>query len=152
MLSKYNNYVTGSDIGTSFYVSYQAEIDENFTIEIKPGIFFGGDFFSGFEVGSFLRYSFTYSKIYFLSGVNLHLNNGTAHGLSRMEFAKDDLYINIGLGIGTKLNNSINIAFNYYQPLKINYGYIAISENEISEIYQTKLFRIYKLGIEFYIF
>lgn len=145
-LSTDNEYINGTDVGfLSLYLSFQNEITEEFTLELRPGLFLGGELFSGLEAGIYGRYTFL-KKYFIFSGVSLHFNEGAGHGVTREVSTKDDTYTIIGIGAGVK-TKLLNFSFTYNLPLENNFGYIAYE----GKMYTTRLYGIYKLGIELYV-
>lgn len=145
-LSDNVEYKSGTDIEFfSIYISLQDEISKEFTLELRPGLFLGGELFSGLEAGIYGRYTFL-KKYFIFSGVSLHFNEGAGHGVTREVSTKDDTYTIIGIGAGVK-TKLLNFSFTYNLPLENNFGYIAYE----GKMYTTRLYGIYKLGIELYV-
>jgi len=147
-----NTYDKSIDIyPLSIYLGNKFKISENYKIEISPGYFFGGENFSGFETGIYLRNNIYNDKIFVALGVNLHYNLGNGHGVTIVEYAPDGIFTNIGASVGVNFNKNVSFLLSYIKSLSEDYGYssVFVFEDGSGKVYQRNLFSIIQTGFEF---
>lgn len=126
----------------SIYFNNKFCINKNYQIEISPGYFFGGEYFSGFEVGVYLRRNIYNDKIFGAFGLNLHYNLGSGHGITVAEYAPNGIFTNLGLTFGVNFNKNVSFLLSYMKSLNEDYGYSSAFnfENGLTEQYKRYLF------------
>ena len=128
----------------SFYLTGAFFLNENIGIELKPGWVLGGDKFSAFEIGMFLKNYFWKKKLLGKIGANFHKNISDAHGTFE---STDKSVLLIGLILGYKPISILTLTLSYYRPLSeyFYFGYGSLNSNVESN---TFLNQIFKLGVE----
>jgi len=137
----------------SLYLSGRAYFTNNIYFEFRPGIIYGGEYFSGLEYGVYLRYYFKDSKYYIIGGVNFHDNLGDAHGTTHFVSISDDIVTLVNLSVGYKINSHFGVLLEYnhsFENYKI-YREINVTSiiNSDAIIYDAYLENIIKLGIDY---
>jgi hypothetical protein len=135
----------------SIYVGNKFRIDDNYQLEMSPGFFFGGENFSGIELGVYLRRKIHAELLFGSLGVNMHYNLGNDHGLSVEEHAPQGIFVNIAASTGVNFNRNVSFLISYIQPLSEDYGYsiVSVVEDGSTTICHRKLFRMIQAGFEF---
>lgn len=135
----------------SIYLGNKFKISESYQIEISPGYFFGGENFSGFETGIYLRRNIFDGKFFGALGINFHYNLGNGHGVTVVEYAPDGIFTNIGATIGVNFNKNVAFLLSYIKTLSEDYGYssVFVFENGFNKQYKRKLFSLIQAGFEF---
>ncbi len=110
-----------------YSLSFVALIDpfEDFRLEMRTGFFLGGEEFTGYDVGGFLRYELFKSNFYSSIGL-LNNANSESGGNNRGTYAKNILFYGIGLGL--QHDNLFGIDIMYFWTNDNVYGYSIISD------------------------
>jgi hypothetical protein len=128
----------------TFYLSPKINFSKTFSFEFRPGLFWGGEPFTGFEYGFYLRYKIIDYRLIFISGINLHSNMGTAHNSG---FSTGETITEYAFTAGYEINKSTSFLVSFYKPdSKINF-YGKRKDYETWESYDLNY--IIKLGLEF---
>ena len=128
----------------TFYLSPKINFSKSFCFEFRPGLFWGGEPFTGFEYGFYLRYKIIDYKLIFISGINFHSNMGTGHNSG---FSTGETITEYAFTVGYEFTKSTSILLSFYQPdSKINF-YGKTNDYQTWESYDLKY--IIKLGLEF---
>lgn len=127
------------------YLVNKIKISSDYSIEICPGYFSGGENFSGIESGFYIRRNIYDDIIFASAGINFHYNFGDSHGVQIFEVTPDGIFTNLGGSILMSLNKNISFLIAYFKPLNKDYGYSRISGLE----YKRSLEDILQTGIEF---
>jgi hypothetical protein len=105
----------------SFYLSTTFRPIENLSIEVRPGYFMGNEYYGGFEIGAFLKWSIMGSKYFLVGGLNNHYNswlgshNGGSGILKTMLFK--------GIGIGYQKDSKLSFDIMYYWTSDKEFAY-----------------------------
>lgn len=128
----------------TFYLSPKINFSKSFCFEFRPGLFWGGEPFTGFEYGFYLRYKIIDYKLILISGINFHSNIGTGHNSG---FSTGETITEYAFTLGYEFNRTTSILLSFYQPdSEINF-YGKTNDQETWESYDLK--HIIKLGLEF---
>lgn len=134
-----------SDSPFSFYLSGRINYSKYLGLEIRPGIIFGGDEYTGFELGILLRYKFWQDKMFAAGGVNFHFNGGSGHGTF---FATDETFMFYGLNLGINLNKSFAFIASFYILPQKEFLYQEYNWDAFN-YYDYTLKSVLKLGFDF---
>ena len=133
----------------SFYLTGAFFLNENIGIELKPGWVLGGDKFSAFEIGMFLKNYFWKKKLLGKIGANFHKNISDAHGTFE---STDKSVLLIGLILGYKPISILTLTLSYYRPLSeyFYFGYGSLNNGSLNSNVESNTFlnQIFKLGVE----
>ena len=94
---------------------------EWFNLEIRPGMLFVSEEYSGYDIGLFARLKILPTHFYLITGLNNHSNKGSAHN-SAGGYDIEMLFKSIG--IGYQFGHRFNIDIMYYWTTDKNYAYI----------------------------
>ena len=130
----------------SVYLNVAIVFNNASSLEIRPGILFAGEYFSGLEIGLFYRHQFS-DQFFGNIGIVAHYNTSMAHGTSVYEEINSGIYYNLGVTIGFKLNENVNLIFSYYKTLDEYYGYNWVYGDY--QKYERYLYSIIKFGFVF---
>ncbi|MFO7446744.1 MAG: hypothetical protein R6W90_10275 [Ignavibacteriaceae bacterium] len=72
----------------SIYIGNTFNLDDDYQLEVSPGILFGGETFGGFETGIYLRRNLG-DTFFGGIGTNFHYNSGLGHGTTVEEYVPD---------------------------------------------------------------
>lgn len=110
-----------------YSLSFVALIDpfEDFRLEMRTGFFLGGEEFTGYDVGGFLRYELFKSNFYSSIGLLNHAN-GESGGHRRGSYAKNILFK--GIGLGFQKDELFGFDIMYLWTNDNVYGYSIISD------------------------
>lgn len=140
--------ISYSDIyPVSLYLAGLIYFTENFASELKTGLVFGGDYYSGIEYGAFLRYYLFDQKYYTSLGIIVHQNFGVGHGTMISVSSTSESVNYLGLKIAYKPKTYFAFTLGYYYPLSY-YPLFTISEAN-ADSYTVGLENVVKLGFEF---
>ncbi|MCB9209590.1 MAG: hypothetical protein H6609_09425 [Ignavibacteriales bacterium] len=106
----------------SFYISAQGIIKNIVVLELKPGIVFGGEYYTGVELGFYLGIYFNEQKYYLGLGYNMHDNfeNGPSKSTSKWGTSESIDYMAIKIAYKPKYYWKITLG--YYNPID-NFSY-----------------------------
>jgi hypothetical protein len=93
---------------------------EWFNIEVRPGMLFISEEYSGFDIGLFARLKILPTRFYLITGLNNHSNKGSVHN-SAGGYDIEMLFKSIG--IGYQFGHKFNIDIMYYWTTDKNYAY-----------------------------
>jgi hypothetical protein len=131
----------------SIYFSGRVHITKEFRLELRPGFLFGGEYFTGFEYGFYLRYKFSNSKFYLICGINFHNNFGDAHGVNTVVSVSDDTITQLNISMGYYLKENFGFVISYYQPTS-SYKMYSVANSE-ADYYDVNLRNIIKIGFDY---
>lgn len=127
-------------------LSIISEVANKLLFEVRPGYILGGDEYSGFEFGFYLKYRFI-SNLLIIAGINNHSNSETAHN-SGGSYSINMLYK--GIGIGYKKNSNISFDIMYYWTSDKEYAYYRDTDwLTYSRMVDRKMNGIIKLGFAY---
>ena len=127
------------------YLSGFVFINKSMGIEFKPGWFLGGDRFTGYELGLYLKKYFCKNKLFGKAGINFHKNSASAH----INFSSTDKGVFLlGAAVGYKPFRNIALTVSYHHVLSNYWNYHEIPEGDFlsNNVY---LNQIIKFGLEF---
>jgi len=114
-------------------------------IEIRPGLVFVGEDYSGFEFGLFSRFKILPTSLYLIAGINNHSNKGYNNN-SGGSYDKNMLYKSIG--IGYNFDPKFNIDVTYYWTSDKNFAYVKETDwLTYSKIIDKQMKGIIKIGL-----
>ena len=131
----------------SLYFSGLIYFYDNLAFEFKPGLVFGGEYYTGLEYGFYLRYYIDDQRYYASFGFNIHDNGGVGHGTAISVTSTDESINYLALKIAYKPKTYFAFTLGYYHPLE-DYPYFSISD-VFGDSYIGNLNNIVKLGFEF---
>ena len=100
----------------SIYFSYRLILPIGFSLEVRPGYLFGGKYYSGFELGFFLRYKIIKELLYVAAGLNYHYNE--APGGGNLDFIVSEATVRLwGLSLVVKVSKVVDIMLNIYHSM-----------------------------------
>lgn len=111
----------------SLYLTTTITPLENFSLEVRPGYFIAGEYYGGFEIGAFVKWSILDSKYFVVGGINNHSNTwlGSHNGGSGL--SKTMVYK--GIGIGYQKDSKLSFDITYYWTNDKVYSYSRYFEN-----------------------
>lgn len=121
------------------------EPTEWFNLEVRPGILYMDDDYSGFEIGLFARFKLLPSRIYLITGINNHSNKSFAEN-SGSGSGKNILYKSIG--IGYRIFSTTYIDLTYYWTADKDYASVRETDGlTYLRIINKQMNGILKIGI-----
>ena len=140
---------TYSDIyPVSLYLNFLFYTSANIALEIKPGLVFGGDIYTGADAGLFVRYYFESRKYFASLGLNLHQNFSGGHGLSLAVRSSGESFLFYGIKFGYKPKENFAFTLGYYFLPGNNWLFLIRDSSDISKSYSVNLNYAVKLGFE----
>jgi len=141
---KQNSNIQNYPILFSLYGHILIDRLEWFTVEFRPGLTYESEDYSGFELGIYLRLHLPNTKLFLLTGINNHYNNGYYHN-SGGSYEKEILYK--CLGIGFSLGSRASFDLSYYWTNNKDFAYYRDTDwLTFSRIVNRQLEGIIKLG------
>jgi len=131
----------------SLYFSGLGYITNNLALELKPGIVFGGEYYTGIELGFYLRYYLNEQKYYIGLGYNIHDNFESGHSKSVSDWATDESVDYIAFKIAYNPKYYFVFTLGYYHPLD-KFSYYSISD-VLGDSYKITFNHMVKVGFEF---
>lgn len=117
---------------------------EWFNIEVRSGMLFISEEYSGFEIGLFARLKILPTHVYLITGLNNHSNKSSANN-SGGSYGIEMLYKSIG--IGYQFGSKFNIDIMYYWTANKNFAYTRETDwLTYSRIINKQMNGILKLG------
>lgn len=154
LVSEQNSYSSREEVHIaispfSIYLVTRAKLNNNLSLEFSPGIIFGGDGFTGFEYGFYVKYLFSESKYFLSGGINIHDNIESAHGTENFESTTDESVLLVGFSAGYKMHDNFAFIIGLHKPLS-NYFYLhrLISDGKSYLFQDRSLKYLIKAGFE----
>lgn len=148
---KYINVVKQKSVSDiypiSLYFSGLGYIADKLALELKPGVVFGGEYYTGVECGFYLRYYFNEQNYYISLGYNFHDNFETGHSKLVSDFATDESIDYLAFKIAYNPKYYFILTLGYYHPLD-EFSYYSISDI-FEDSYKITFNHMVKLGFEF---
>jgi hypothetical protein len=112
VLTKENNNSDYEISAYSFYLTTSITPIENLSIDLRPGYFFGHEYYGGFEIGVYAKWVIQNSKYFLVVGLNKHSNSWLGSHNGGSGISKDMIYKAFGLGFQS--NSKISFDIMYY--------------------------------------
>lgn len=99
-----------------------------FGFEVRPGYLLGG-YYSGLEIGAFVRIKILSTRLFFIAGLNNHSNDFSNAHNGGGAYIKQMLYDAIGIGFHIDAKSSFDIIYYWTNNKEFEYTYISDLKN-----------------------